>query len=87
MAHAGPLDAAYARVTGERGERVCKDIPEDACRDVPWNFFLQLATSFASKLADTLSDTKLVLTWLLTMIGAPAGRAAAICWFESGQLP
>ena len=87
MAHAGPLDAAYARVTGERGERVCKDIPEDACRDVPWNFFLQLATSFASKLADTLSDTKLVLTWLLTMIGAPAGAISALVPIrEAGSL-
>ena len=72
------LDSAYARIVGERGERLSRDVSEDARDDIPFNFFLQLSTQFATKLGDSLSDTKLVLTWLLTAAGAPAAAVAAL---------
>jgi hypothetical protein len=72
------LDNLYDLVSGDEDARVCKDIPEEACRVVPGNFFLQLSSQLATKLGDALSDPKLVLTWLLTTLGAPAAAVGAL---------
>ena len=52
--------------------RLCKDIPESACKAQPGNFLRHVLALIASKTGDGLADPKLVLAWLLSTIGAPA---------------
>ncbi len=63
---------AFEMLTGEDDGRVCKDIPENACQDQPRNFFTHVISLSMTKLADGLIDPKLVLSWLLTGLGAPS---------------
>ncbi|MCA8903220.1 MAG: MFS transporter, partial [Hyphomonas sp.] len=48
------------------------DITETARAHEPDNFFRHVTSLSASKVADGLIDPKLVLSWLLTALGAPA---------------
>ncbi|KCZ55410.1 hypothetical protein HY29_12810 [Hyphomonas beringensis] len=57
--------------SGDDG-RVCKDIPESACNAESGNFLKHITSLSASKISDGLIDPKLVLSWLLTTLGAPA---------------
>ena len=66
------IDNFYELVTGEEDARVCKDIPEEACKDQPTNFFAYLLANFLTKIGDELSSAKLILPWLLSALGAPA---------------
>ncbi len=63
---------AYDLLTGDDEARVCKDIPDDACREQPKNFFIHGTALTLTKLGDGLADAKLVLAWLLSSLGAPA---------------
>nr|WP_321359638.1 MFS transporter [uncultured Hyphomonas sp.] len=49
------------------------DITDSAREHEPDNFFRHVTSLSASKIADGLIDPKLVLSWLLTALGAPAG--------------
>lgn len=74
MAEAIPKSATrdlYDLLTGDEDARVCRDIPEVACREQPRNFFIHVGSLVASKTGDRLSSSKLVLSWLLTGLGAP----------------
>ncbi len=62
----------YEFVTGEENARLCRDISEEACDEVPRNFGKQVIASVCSKTGDQLSKPGLILTWLLSAIGAPA---------------
>jgi hypothetical protein len=62
----------YDQITGDEDARVCKGIPDAACRHLPRNFFACLAANFLSKVADELSSARLVLPWLLGAVAAPA---------------
>ena len=62
----------YDLLTGDEDARVCLDIPETACVEQPRNYFIHVASLVASKTGDLLASPKLVLSWLLTNIGAPA---------------
>jgi hypothetical protein len=62
----------YDLLTGDEDARVCRDIPEVACREQPQNFFVHIGSLVASKTGDRLSSSKLVLSWLFTALGAPA---------------
>lgn len=64
--------AVYETLTSEDDGRVCKDIPEAACREQPGNFLKHVLSLSATKTGDGLSDPKLVLSWLLSSMGAPA---------------
>lgn len=66
------LDRLYSFMVEEGDARVCKDIPEGACTDVPGNFFKISASQTLTKLADELANAKTVLPWLLSGLGAPA---------------
>ena len=66
------LDIAYRMLTSEDEGRVCRDIPESACRHQPQNFFTHILSLGATKTSDGLIDPKLVLAWLLTQLGTPA---------------
>lgn len=62
----------YELVSGDEDARICKDISEDACDVFPRNFGKQVIAQVASKTGDQLSKPGLILTWLLTALGAPA---------------
>ncbi len=62
----------YDLATGEEDARLCRDIPEDQCRAQPQAFVWQVLAQALSKTGDALSDSKVVLPWLLGAIGAPA---------------
>lgn len=66
------LGVLYDQITGDEDARVCKDIPDAACRHLPRNFFAYLVANFLSKVADELSSARLVLPWLLGAVAAPA---------------
>ncbi|OZB15809.1 MAG: MFS transporter [Hyphomonas sp. 34-62-18] len=62
----------FMLLTGEESDGPCRDIAETACKVEPGNFSRHVAALSASKVADGLIDPKLVLSWLLTVLGAPA---------------
>lgn len=66
---------------------MCDDIPEDACNEQSRNFFLHLWASLGNKLADELSSARLVLPWLMGIIGAPVWMVGLLVPIrESGAL-
>ncbi len=65
-------DKLYEFLADEEDARVCKDISEEACREVPGNFFAILLAQFFTKLGDALSSPKIVLPWLFSGLGVPA---------------
>ncbi|MDK8463666.1 MFS transporter [Marinobacter sp. SS13-12] len=76
----------YSLIANEEDARVCTDIPEEACREVPRNFFLILGSNVLTKLGDLLISPKTVLAWLLSAIGAPALVAWLVPIRESGSM-
>lgn len=62
----------YGLLTGDEDARVCRDIPESACREQPRSFLVHIVSLVASKTGDRLASPKLVLSWLMTNLGAPA---------------
>ncbi len=66
------LDSAFEAIAIDDEGRACRDIPESACREEAGNFFTHVGALTLSKSADSLVDPKLVLSWLMTAIGAPA---------------
>ncbi len=84
---AAATDRLYALVANEEDARLCTDIPDAACREVPGNFFRILASLVMTNVGDMLASPKVVLAWLLGAVGAPA---ALVSWIvpvrESGSL-
>ncbi|AMC99801.1 MFS transporter [Halomonas chromatireducens] len=77
----------YEWLTGDEDSRMCRDIPDEACDEQPHNFFLHLFASLGNKLADELSSARLVLPWLLGVIGAPLWMVGLLVPIrESGAL-
>jgi hypothetical protein len=66
------VQAAYDMLTSEDDGRVCRDISEAACRAQPGSFLRHALALGLNKSADGLVDPKLVLSWLMTHLGAPA---------------
>ncbi len=60
----------YQFLFDDEDARVCKDIPEESCSDVPQNFFRLGAAQTLTKLADEISNAKTVMPWLLEAVGA-----------------
>ncbi len=69
------LGRVYQQLNEEEDARVCKDIPDLACRHQPRNFFAYLLANALSKIADELSSARLILPWLLGAAGASSGFA------------
>ncbi len=87
MTEKAKITKLYDTLTGDEDARTCKDIPESACVDLPYNFFLNLIPRSMSKIGDELASAKLVLPWLLSVIGAPAFLAGLLVPIrESGSL-
>ena len=77
----------YEFLVDEEDARVCKDIPDSSCTDVPANFFRQIGAFVATKFGDELINPKTTLTWLLTAAGAPASFSSWLVPIrESGSL-
>lgn len=51
--------------------RACRDIDDDACREVSGNYILLGGSLVLTKLADTFASAKIVLPWLMAATGAP----------------
>ncbi|MEQ9199464.1 MAG: hypothetical protein RLN80_05705, partial [Rhodospirillales bacterium] len=68
----------YEILTGEEDARVCKDIPDSACREQPVSFTLQLMAQTLTKIGDGLMDVKVVLAWLMSAVGAPGAAISLI---------
>jgi predicted MFS family arabinose efflux permease len=62
----------YGLMTGDEDARVCRDIPDAACRHMPANFLLQLISNSLTKIGDEIASARLVLAWLMAAVGAPA---------------
>ncbi|MBB3189595.1 MFS transporter [Halomonas cerina] len=77
----------YEWLTGDEDSRMCRDIPDEACQEQPRSFFLHLVASLGNKLADELASARLVLPWLLGVIGAPLWMVGLLVPIrESGAL-
>jgi hypothetical protein len=82
-----PTDRLYSLLVEEEDARVCLDIPEEACSEVPGNFFKLGLAQTLTKLADELSNAKTVLPWLLGAVGAPVALVGFLVPIrESGSL-
>lgn len=71
MASRTTTDKAFQAIIIDDEGRVCADIPESACQQEPGNFFKHVGALALTKSADGLVDPKLVLSWLMTALGAP----------------
>ena len=65
------LDKLYDKINNEKDARICTDIPDEACKYAPLNFFLIIISNTLTKLGDVLSNPKTVLAWLMSYINAP----------------
>lgn len=65
-------EAVYDALYGDGEARVCKDVPESACRHLPRNWAAATLSLSLTKAGDAIADPKLTLTWLFSGLGAPA---------------
>ena len=81
------FEKLYRYVNNEKEERVCTDITEDACKHAPKNYFLILISNVLTKLGDTMSNPKTVLTWLMSYVNSPVYLISLIVPIrESGSM-
>ncbi|WAC03512.1 MFS transporter [Lacinutrix neustonica] len=77
----------YNYLNNENGTRVCEGITDDACEHVAKNYFLIIFSNVFTKLGDTLSNPKTVLTWLMSYVNAPVYLISLIVPIrESGSM-
>ena len=87
MNHRAPLQRLYALVANEEDARTCADISEEACREVPGNFFRIILANALTKIGDLLINPKTVLAWLIVAVGAPQALVGVLVPIrESGSL-
>ena len=58
-----------AKLVNEEDARVCREISDGACREVPRNFFLLIGSYILTKLGDAVANPKTTLTWMMDAIG------------------
>ena len=61
----------YDFLTDDEDARVCRDIPDGACREQPRNYLVHLTALALTKTGDKFADPKIVLSWLASALGAP----------------
>ena len=71
VSESGRVARLYELATGEDEARLCRDIPDEQCQEQPRSFLCQVAAQALSKTGDTLADSKVVLPWLISAVGAP----------------
>ena len=72
------IENTYDFLSRDRGERACKDISPEACAAVPANFLRHLAATLLTKTGDQLTKPGLILTWMLTALGAPSAAIGSL---------
>lgn len=77
---------AYDLLTAEDDGRVCRDIPEQLCDEQPRNFSTHVVSLALTKTADALLNPKLILSWLLTTLGASQFVGLLVPIREAGAL-
>jgi MFS family permease len=81
------LEALYDLVAEDEDARSCRDLDDSACRWVPRNFFVYLASNALTKLGDALASPKTVLAWVMAAVGAPTAMVALLVPIrESGSM-
>jgi hypothetical protein len=78
--------AAYDLLTAEGDGRVCRDIPETLCDEQPRNFSTHVLSLSLTKTADALLNPKLILSWILTTLGASQFVGLLVPIREAGAL-
>ncbi len=71
MSNSTWTEELYDYLNNEEDARSCKAIPEEACRYTPKNYFLIMGSNTFTKIGDTLSNPKTVLTWVMNYVNAP----------------
>jgi len=61
----------YELAVGDEDARLCRDIPDDQCREQPRSFVRHVLAQAFSKTGDALAESKVMLPWLLGAVGAP----------------
>ena len=85
--HEDWVENLYTHLADEEDSRVCKAISEEACEEVPGNFFRLLISNSLTKIGDSVSNPKTTLAWILQAVGAPAAFTGIIVPLrESGSL-
>jgi hypothetical protein len=80
-------DNLYAKLVNEEDARVCREIPDEACQEVPGNFFLLIGSYVLTKLGDAVANPKTTLTWMMEAVGAPVALTGLLVPIrESGSL-
>ena len=64
------VEQVYEAINSGDDGRVCKDIPDQACDHQPKNVSTHIISLASTKVADGLIDPKLILSWLLSTLGA-----------------
>ncbi|MCX4193659.1 MFS transporter [Methylophaga sp. OBS1] len=77
---------AYDLLTAEDDGRVCRDIPEQLCDEQPRNFSTHVVSLALTKTADALLNPKLILSWILTTLGASQFVGLLVPIREAGAL-
>ena len=73
-----PFVALHDLLSGDEDARACRDISDGACREQPRNFGVHLVSLSLTKIGDGIADAKLILSWLLDALGAPALAVAML---------
>ncbi len=68
----------------EDDDNACEAIPESACKEAPGNFMLNALNGTSTKLAEQIASPGLVLPWLLSALGAPAGLSGFLVPVSKG---
>lgn len=71
MASTRPGQGLAELLNNDEDARLCRDIPDEACRQVPGNRRLLVLSQLATALAELMVNAKTVLPWLFQAVGAP----------------
>jgi hypothetical protein len=69
--NSGWQEKLHGFLSNEEDARACKAISDDACREVPGNFFRIFVSNTLTKVGDRLASPKSTIAWLLQSLGAP----------------
>lgn len=77
----------YRLINNETQNLSCHGISEDACAQVPQNYFKTIVVNIFSQISDTIANPKTVLTWLMLALGiSPAIISFIVPLRESGSM-
>lgn len=77
----------YDAIIEDEDARVCTEIDERACTNLPVNFVLLVVSNLLTKIGDALANPKTVLPWVMTATQAPVSLVALLVPIrESGSL-